>query len=476
MKKKNIDKNAFDSFQLEEYKNISVSHYESIKQISTFFQFYLLTLGAPAFILGLVAKADEGLIKFFSGEETSIYYNIVFIYFFTISLVGYFIFLYVINIRHDAILYAKSVNKVRRYFYNNSNFPVEEFSFISQLPLNASNPKYGEKTFFAPLILVFSLINGGMFASAFAFKLIKEKYFLKLDFGFDFPITYQLIIVLTLIFIVIHTISYNYLSFRRNNYYLKSYTVGIDIDGVLNNQTKHFSNFLKIYTGKELDISKFNEMPVNLNPGINVSDYEERLIFNTKEYWETLPIKENSIKRINELQKRFGMKIIFFSYRDWPQYNNDEQIIKSEIKKNGYTPLENKQIIKITENWLKSNSLNAKVVGNYFQKLRNIFLSFFTDTKSVIIELGNPHISVNRNYYKLRKAILNNNRFQGANLKGFKFFIEDTPESAIKLANLCDYVFLFDEPYNKSENYNFPKNVIRVYSWDDIYRNLKKIS
>lgn len=474
--KKKTEKNTFDSFQLEEYKNISVSHYESIKQISTFFQFYLLTLAAPAFILGLVTKEDDGLINFFAGNESSIYYNIVFVYFLTISMVGYFIYLYVINIRHDAILYAKSVNKVRRYFYENSNIPSDEYPYLSQLPLNASNPKYGEKTFFAPLILVFSFINGGMFASAFAFKLLKEKYFFNVDYGIDLPITYWLIFILTFIFVIIHTLSYKYLSYRRNNFYLKSYIIGIDIDGVLNNQTKHFLDFLEIYTHKRLDINKLLEIPVHLNQELDISDYEERLIFNTKEYWETLPIKENSIKRVNELQKRFGMKIIFFSYRDWPQYGNDEKEMKDAIIKKGYTPLEKKQIIKITENWLNINSLNAKVVTNFCDKIIFFFLNLFKDNKSVIIELGNPYISDNRYFNKLRKAILNNNRFQGANLIGFKFFIEDSPESAIRLANLCDYVFLFDEPYNKSENYSFPKNVIRVYCWDDVFRNLKKLS
>ena len=50
--------------------------------------------------------------------------------------------------------------------------------------------------------------------------------------------------------------------------------------------------------------------------------------------------------------------------------------------------------------------------------------------------------------------------------------MEDDPEKAIKLAYICDVVFLIDQPYNKNES--FPNNVVRVNSWDDLYHKIKK--
>ena len=117
-------KDSFDSFQLEEYKNISTSHYESVKQVSDFFRNYLLILAAPAFIFTLISGKSGELDEFLKGSKHYIYYDVIFFYFAIVAVIGFFIFLYVVNLRHDAMLYAKSVNRVRRYFYENRTYAV----------------------------------------------------------------------------------------------------------------------------------------------------------------------------------------------------------------------------------------------------------------------------------------------------------------------------------------------------------------
>ena len=89
--------------------------------------------------------------------------------------------------------------------------------------------------------------------------------------------------------------------------------------------------------------------------------------------------------------------------------------------------------------------------------------------------MGNPYVSDLRFTKHLRNQILSRNRFQKSNLNSFRFFIEDSPENAIKLSSLCNYVFLLKEPYNIDEKFCYPKNVISVDNWDDIYRNLKML-
>jgi len=42
------------------------------------------------------------------------------------------------------------------------------------------------------------------------------------------------------------------------------------------------------------------------------------------------------------------------------------------------------------------------------------------------------------------------NRFYVARKKGIRFFVEDDLEKAIKLAYICDVVFLLDHPYNRN--------------------------
>lgn len=246
---------------------------------------------------------------------------------------------------------------------------------------------------------------------------------------------------------------------------------------MLNDQTSHFSDWLKKLTGKELNLNLLKEIPVSINPGIGITDYEEKMVFNTKEYWESLPLKQNAANRINEIQKRFGFKVLFFSYRDWPQYGNQEASYRQDILARGYTPLQKKEIPSITTTWLKNGGINAEVISGFFPSLWHSIKGIFISQKKVIIEMGNPYISDTRFWNYFRRSILNKNRFQGANIQGFRFFIEDTPENAIKLSSLCDYVFMFEEPYNMDiVRYNFPKNVIMVKSWNDIYRYLKSLT
>lgn len=56
---------------------------------------------------------------------------------------------------------------------------------------------------------------------------------------------------------------------------------------------------------------------------------------------------------------------------------------------------------------------------------------------------------------------------------GISFFVEDETEKAKKLAQICDIVFLIDQPYNQEE---LPENIIRVTSWERLYQELGKFT
>ena len=482
-KNKPNEQKPFDQFQLEEYKNISTSHYESVKQVSVFFRYYLLILAAPVFILTLIASKDEGLRPFLEGREGFVYYNIVCSYFVVVGIIGFLIFLYVVNLRHDAILYARAVNRVRRYFYEQSDLDIADYEKYVTLPITSSRPKYSEKTFFLPLVLVFSLINCAFVGAGLFLKRINSPFiFDRWILPFDVPINVWTICGFLIAFAALHAISFGVLSRKRDNTYLRYYAFGIDIDGVLNNQTEHFVKYLDKLTGKKIDPRRIKEIPVSLNTELGISDFEEKIVFNTKEYWTELEVKPKAVKRINDFQKRFGLRIAFFSYRDWPQYpDEDKSKIRKAIRSKNLTPLDDGDLRRITADWLEThkflNEREAKLMtGKFLSRFWYRIVSYVRGYKRVVLESGNPNISDTRfsNYY--RRDILNRNRFQSSKLHGFRFFVEDFPENAIKLSSLCDYVFMFDEPYNAEHNYNFPKNVIRVKTWDDIYHLLKTLS
>jgi len=99
----------------------------------------------------------------------------------------------------------------------------------------------------------------------------------------------------------------------------------------------------------------------------------------------------------------------------------------------------------ITECWLVSNKIK-------FDKL--------------IVERSSDDVSDPRGHFR--------NRFYISRQKSIRFFVEDDLEKANKLSYTCDVVFLYDQPYNASNQ--LPSNVIRVKSWYEIYQSLKKFS
>jgi hypothetical protein len=53
-------------------------------------------------------------------------------------------------------------------------------------------------------------------------------------------------------------------------------------------------------------------------------------------------------------------------------------------------------------------------------------------------------------------------------------FVEDDLFKARKLSEICEIVFLIDHPYNKAPEDSLPKNLVRVASWQEIYRFVRE--
>ena len=66
------------------------------------------------------------------------------------------------------------------------------------------------------------------------------------------------------------------------------------------------------------------------------------------------------------------------------------------------------------------------------------------------------------------------NRFIIAQKREIRIFVDDDLLKAKKLANICEIVFLFDQPYNRTERQSLPSNLIRVGSWDEIYAYIRE--
>ncbi len=457
--------NKFEEFQIEEYKNISNAHFETNKQIGIFFRYFLIIVSAPALIFIWFGKEHENFLsELLNGNNI---YNNLFIGFFIvfIAIIGFFASFYLVGLKLDSILYARTVNGVRKYFYYKALIKYEEYFRV--LPKQTNIPNYYDNHTFGVLFYAVAIINSAYFALGTRIIASVGEIFFKdyLHFGLfinNYNIFWTIGIFLTLF--ILHIFYYEFLSKYRIINYMKSRIIGIDIDGVLN---KHRDIFCKIHRenlnqeygenipdNKKLKPDEINKIPVSLIKGKNIDKNDEFDVFNNPKYWEEQEIiEENANKIITELKNNFGFKIFIHRYRPWPQYLYGKKITQRNNLWKG------KSLAKITKMWLKNNKIP-------FNKLH--IEKYSIDINNRSISIWGALFGISTNYFK--------NRFYYTFKKPYKYFVEDDIDNAIKLANNCEYIFLYDQPYNQVTNETkLPKNIIRVKSWVEIKNLIKKL-
>ena len=150
----------FNSFQLAEYQHIATAHFETSKQIAIFFRYYLLFFSVPLILITLFKeKSATDLIKILDDNSQAI--GIVFG---ILAIIGLGFSIYVIDLRNDSILYARTVNGIRKYFYDRAGrMKIQEYQV---LPTNIKKPKYFK---FSPLIGIVFFVNTVYFSFSFYF-------------------------------------------------------------------------------------------------------------------------------------------------------------------------------------------------------------------------------------------------------------------------------------------------------------------
>ena len=166
--------------------------------------------------------------------------------------------------------------------------------------------------------------------------------------------------------------------------------------------------------------------------------------------------RSNTLERVRNI---FKFKVFLFTYRPWPNVEKMNEEEKKRIINKWEDSLHSfrdkakqataspeaaielwsfwrKPIDRITRLWLKKHGLK-------YDKL--------------IIEKGNEDVPDPRGHIR--------NRFFKSREYKIKYFVEDDLEKAVKLAYICDIVFLIDQPYNQVLN-EVPSNIIPVKSWD----------
>jgi len=460
----NNSQDKFEDFLLKEYNNIAQAHFKSIETITSFFRYYLLIMSIPISAVAIISQIilDKNQLANF----ISLYSVPITVVLLGISFIGFLVCLYVSSLRLDAILYARTVNGIRKYFYDVSPIDINLKTRIRVLPQSPQMPPYCEKWLFLPVVAVFGILNSLYLAAGcfFLFKFFAAGFFPLLSIPLK-------CLICGLAFLFVHFGAYWIYSRHRELGYLRSNIIGIDIDGVLNRHREHFCKILKEKTSIDIDPEEIKVIPVHEDPGLHATREDEYVVFNEPKYWTDMPSMENAAKRISSFLNVFRLKVYIFTYRAWPDMPDKGKLLEtkdlffascrsmSKIKKiwarvfKAYAD----PMVQITKEWLKNNGIK-------YNKL--------------IIEKGNDFSSDPRIVFR--------NRFYLARKKKIRFFVEDDLEKALKLSFICDVVFLISHPYNLpgadlSEEQNkmrkeLPSNIIRVKNWDEIYQCVRRLS
>jgi hypothetical protein len=171
-----------------------------------------------------------------------------------LSFIGILLLGYLTSTRFDGILYARTVNGIRKYFYDRSPISFSEELQIRALPRNINVPKYIDQKYFSYVVLTFMLVGTTYFGVGwYAFWEQPDQQhwsFLRL-------------IVVIIVFASLHWLVYLSIANYRERALLQRPIIGVDIDGVLNSHRQQFCSVLQQTVNKQLLPESIVRIPVH---------------------------------------------------------------------------------------------------------------------------------------------------------------------------------------------------------------------
>jgi len=431
-------KKKYEEFLLAEYGSIAQAYFNTTSTIATFFRNYLVIIGLPIPALGYILTQPNSALfhqdlKYFIPFAGCV-----------LGILGLCLMMYVVNLRLDALLYARSVNGIRKYFYDRSTIDYPAELKMRVLPRTTTQPRYYEKAYFLPVIVGFALLNT-------LYVIVGAGWYSAHQDTPRATPDWLTLVVIPAFFFAFHFVVYWRLALHRDTAYLRKYIIGVDIDGVLNTHRDTFCTKLWDLLRKSVWADQITTLPVHECQGLGVTEADEQAIFNHPSYWRDLKPAPRVAEVINKLRNVFGFKIIVFTHRPWPEPKTFPRHLQAEYDDLWHQEFLNfwgssvgKGVIRaLTKQWLKQ-------YGIVYDML--------------VVEKGNVHTA--------DPFVRTRNRFTLSERWEIRIFVEDDLFKALRLANVCEVVFLIDHPYNRTAD--LPRNVIRVSGWKDIYECIRQ--
>ncbi len=150
----------FTRFQLKEYDNISQAYFKTNEVLATFYRYFLLIIAIPITTVGLALlnfsdaeiKQDGRILAFFIFGVSAI----------LLSVIGAAVILYIEKLRLNSVVYARSVNSIRDFF-----FKMQGGDLFGDpvLPTSKDKPPFGGFGASLVLYVVCAFMNSAYFGA-----------------------------------------------------------------------------------------------------------------------------------------------------------------------------------------------------------------------------------------------------------------------------------------------------------------------
>jgi hypothetical protein len=453
------DEKPFDEFLRVEYTNIVQAHFNTSESISEFFKAYIAVVSLPISAAVIFLKPKElkesGFMDFIFLHPLTAVASLG-----TVALIGLLVLGYVVNLRCDALLYARTVNGIRRYFYELGSLDIETELRYRVLPTQTQTPQYWESWYFLFVVAAFAVVGTSYWTTGLYFYHYASS--LPLDWVFWGFVG---------LCPALHLLIYRGVTRYRDRRYQKSRILGVDIDGVLNRHREQFCAILLDRTGKPLKPEAIVRVPVHEIPDSGVDVHDERAVFNWPQYWTEMPAIDGAAEMIRKIRNELGYDIWIFTHRPWPhpEWYAQERADEYRMAWEGASWW-SWYVLSAPARWIE------RVLG--VGRIRELwgFRPIRSVTKAWLRREAVSHdrLIVERGNVEARDPLFfTKNRFVISARREIRAFVEDDPYKARRLADVSEVVFLFDQPYNQ-DSAGLPRNVVRVKSWTEIYGYLRQ--
>ena len=158
------NKNDLSDFLLKEYENVAKAFFNSYEIAAKWVRYYLIILAAPFSFLALLYH-DQGIDLFNLPNSFAILI-------FLIGLLNILVSYIIVDLRLDSILYARTVNGVRKYFVDHSGEKLDDYIL---LPTDITKPHFFKCNNDLFVLTVFMSIINSIYVAFGAMQIVQFK-------------------------------------------------------------------------------------------------------------------------------------------------------------------------------------------------------------------------------------------------------------------------------------------------------------